>query len=65
MDAIMAVASEWLDVEQAADYLNVGPRWIYERTAAGTIPVKRLGRLLRFRRSDLDAWVNSGAAASA
>jgi excisionase family DNA binding protein len=38
--------------------------WVYERTAAGTIPVHRIGNLLRFRLSEIDTWAESGTAAA-
>lgn len=41
------------DVEAAARLLSVPPRWIYERTAAGTIPHVKLGKYIRFTDADL------------
>ncbi|MCU1591974.1 MAG: Excisionase [Frankiales bacterium] len=57
--------NEWIDIADAAERLKVRKRWLYEQTAAGTVPVHRVGRQLRFRPSELDAWVESGQAAAA
>ena len=35
-------------IEQAAEILAVPKRWLYERTAAGTIPFRKLGKYIRF-----------------
>lgn len=49
-----------ITVEEAALVLGVKPRTIYEWVQAGRIPYFKLGKYLRFRRSDLEAWVESG-----
>ncbi len=47
-------AAEWLDTASAAELLGVNPRTITKRAAAGEIPASRIGKLWRFRRSDLE-----------
>ncbi len=47
-------AAEWLDTASAAALLGVNPRTITKRAAAGEIPASRIGKLWRFRRSDLE-----------
>ena len=44
-----------LDTEQAAAYLGMSPDVLRKRVRAGEIPHFRIGALLRFRFSDLDA----------
>jgi len=57
-------ASRWLTAEDVADYLGVSIRTVRSWTAAGVIPHIRLpGRLVRFDRSAVDAWVASHAVA--
>jgi excisionase family DNA binding protein len=53
------VASESLmTVEQVADYLNVPVKTVYRWRLTGTGPRgARVGRYVRFRRSDVEAWV--------
>ena len=53
----------WNSVE-AAEYLRIHPRTLTRMARNGEIPSIQIGRLWRFRQSDLDAWltrkVNSG-----
>jgi excisionase family DNA binding protein len=37
--------------------LAISERKLWELQNAGVIPVIRYGRLVRFRRSDLDVWI--------
>lgn len=46
-----------LDVEQAKALLNVTTKWIYQRTYRGELPYLKVGGLLRFRASELDAYL--------
>jgi excisionase family DNA binding protein len=46
-----------LDAKQAAALLNVRPSWVYEAVRAGEVPHIKVGRHLRFLRSDLERWV--------
>jgi excisionase family DNA binding protein len=54
--------SRLMTLEEAADFLAVKPRWIYENHDTLAMPALRLGRTLRFRRDDLDAWLDATAA---
>jgi excisionase family DNA binding protein len=36
---------------------------LYNRVNRGEIPFVKIGRLVRFRLSEIDAWIASGAAA--
>lgn len=54
-----ASAREVLTVEEAAAYLRMSVHWVYKQSAAGTLPRLKLGRVVRFRRADLDAWLQS------
>ena len=50
---------ELLTVQEAADYLRVPVSFVYERTRTGTIPTRRVGRLVRIPREELQHWVDS------
>jgi excisionase family DNA binding protein len=51
-------ASEPLvDATVIAELLSVPETWVLERARAGTIPHYRLGRYVRFRVSEVLAWV--------
>jgi excisionase family DNA binding protein len=47
--------------DQAAEELGVSPGWLKKRVRERTIPFKRLGDLIRFSESDIDAIANQGA----
>jgi excisionase family DNA binding protein len=48
--------SEFLDKQQAAEYLNLPVRMIDRLRAERRVPAYKMGRHLRFKRADLDAW---------
>jgi len=51
---------EFLTPRQAADYLQVSPKFIYERIERGEIKSQPMGnRLKRIRRSTLEMWLLS------
>jgi excisionase family DNA binding protein len=54
-------SSPWLNTEAASAYLGVSRAQLYKLTAANAIPVhrKRRGQGLRFRREELDAWLEA------
>ena len=47
----------FLTTEEVLGYLNTTPRTIYRLIRSGELPAVRIGRQWRFRRADLDAWV--------
>jgi excisionase family DNA binding protein len=47
---------DWLTVHEAAALLRVKVSWLYERTRTNSIPHVKLGKYLRFDRSELIAW---------
>jgi excisionase family DNA binding protein len=64
----------FLTTEEVLEYLQVNLRTVYRLIKAGKIPAVRVGRQWRFRKRDIDAWLDSqrprperaaGAAASA
>lgn len=44
---------QWLTVNEAAAALNVSPKTIRRRLADGSIPARRIGRLIRINPADL------------
>lgn len=48
---------ELLDVEQAAEYLGVTPRWMRRAVAERRIEFIRVGRLIRWRKDALDRYL--------
>lgn len=49
--------------KSAAEYLGLDIRTIYQMTENGSLPAIRKGRMLFFRRSELDAAFSSEVAA--
>jgi len=47
----------FLTTEEVLGYLKTTPRTIYRLIRSGELPAVRIGRQWRFRRTDLDAWV--------
>src|SRR5438067_11031655 len=55
------VASPWMTVKEAADYLGCSRHTIYRHTAARAIPFRkrRGGQGLLFRQDELDRWIEA------
>jgi excisionase family DNA binding protein len=49
-----------LTIAEAAEYLNVSERFIRRLVAERRVPYYKLGKFVRFRRRDLDAYLSSG-----
>ena len=71
--------SDLLTIDEVAELLRVRPSWVYARTCAPAsgrdgprfpkeaddpLPYVRIGRLLRFRRGEIDAWLERHAHSS-
>jgi len=56
-----ALASPWLDFEQACAYLGFSRDSLYKLTAARAIPCRKKanGQGLRFHRGELDEWMET------
>ena len=59
----MASTDSLLTVPEVADLLRVQESTVYTWAESGALPVYRVGRLLRFRSSEVEAWL-AGRAAS-
>ena len=59
------ITDNYISIDEAAEYLGIKTitlrNWIkkYE-----SIPAHKIGKLWKFKRSELDAWVQSGKSAS-
>jgi excisionase family DNA binding protein len=49
----------FLTTEEVLEYLQVNLRTVYRLIKAGKIPAVRVGRQWRFRKHDIDAWLDS------
>jgi excisionase family DNA binding protein len=50
----------WVGVEDVAAHLGVGKDSIYRWVDKRGLPARKVGRLLRFKLSEVDAWVHTG-----
>jgi len=52
---------KWIGIEEAAEYLSVNKdtirNWIKKDCG---IPAHKVGKMWKFKRSELDSWVKSG-----
>lgn len=55
---------KWINLEEAADYLSVNKdtirNWIRKDNG---IPAHKIGKLWKFKKSELDEWIKSGKSA--
>lgn len=46
-----------MTIQQAAEYLQIKSKTLYAWAESGEIPHYKIGRLIRFKKTDLDAWI--------
>lgn len=57
IDPAGPLAEPLLDADAAAKLLAVKPSWIYDAARERRIPHLRIGRHIRFLRTDLEEWI--------
>lgn len=55
----MAPEEGWVGVEQVAAHLRVAKESVYRWVESKDFPAHRVGRLLRFKLSEVDEWVTA------
>jgi excisionase family DNA binding protein len=59
-----AIAENYISIDEAAEYIGIKTvtlrNWIKKKP---DIPAHRVGKLWKFKRSELDAWIASGKSA--
>ncbi len=64
MDSVEKNEEKWVGIEEAANYLGVNKdtirNWIKKENG---IPAHKIGKLWKFKLSELDEWVKSGKSA--
>jgi len=48
-----------MTLEEVADYLRLSNDTVYRMANTGTIPASKVGNQWRFRREDVDAWLEA------
>lgn len=55
----------YINLDEAAEYLGIKPvtlrSWI--KDPKNEVPAHKVGRMWKFKRTEIDAWVNSGKSA--
>ena len=51
--------NELMTVEEVSDYLKVKTSWVYEKIHKGEIPFYKAGRFPRFRKKQIDKWLEN------
>lgn len=49
----------WLSAKEVSEYLGVGRSTIYKWIERHELPAHKAGRLWKFRRSEVDAWLTA------
>lgn len=57
------MAERWVSVQEVADHLGVNKDTVYKWIESRGLPAHRLGRLWKFKISQVDAWIEDGGAA--
>ena len=54
---------KWIGIEEAADYMDVTKDTVRNWIKKTDIPAHKIGKLWKFKKSELDAWIKSGRSA--
>jgi excisionase family DNA binding protein len=52
----------WVSVEEVASHLGVAKESVYRWIEGRGLPAHRVGRLWKFRLSEVDKWIEAGGA---
>jgi excisionase family DNA binding protein len=58
-------AERWFSVEEIAAHLGISKETIYRWLEKKKIPAHRVGRLWKFKASEVDLWIKNGGASEA
>lgn len=61
----MSTTEKWLSVEEIAQHLGISKETVYRWLEKEKIPAHRVGKLWKFRASEVDTWVLRGEAGDA
>ncbi len=54
---------KWIGIVEAADYMDVTKDTVRNWIKKTDIPAHKIGKLWKFKKSELDAWIKSGRSA--
>ena len=58
------IDDRWLSVDEICKYLGIGKDTVYKWIDKHGMPAHRMGRLWKFKKEQVDAWVEAGGAAT-
>ena len=58
------ISDRWLSVDEICKYLGISKDTVDKWIDKYGMPAHRMGRLWKFRKEQVDAWVKAGGAAS-
>ena len=50
----------WLSAKEVSGYLGVGRSTVYKWIERHQLPAHKIGRLWKFRKEEVDAWITRG-----
>lgn len=53
------IISDIMTIRDVADYLRLSEATIYQMARAGRIPALRMGRIWRFKKENIDHWIEN------
>jgi len=56
------MTDRWLSVDEITEHLGVSKDTIYAWIAKRNMPAHKVGRLWKFQKTEVDAWVKAGGA---
>jgi excisionase family DNA binding protein len=56
------IDDRWLSVDEICKYLGIGKDTVYKWIDKHGMPAHRMGRLWKFKKDQVDKWVESGGA---
>jgi excisionase family DNA binding protein len=56
------IIEPWVSTKEIAEHLGVTMETVRKWIKLETIPCSRMGKLWKFKKSEVDAWVKSGGA---
>ena len=61
---MLTVGDDILTIEEVAKYLRVSERTVYDWAQKGEIPAGKIGTVWRFKKSEIEKWVNERLSSS-
>lgn len=61
---MIIINDRWLSVDEICKYLGIGKDTVYKWIDKHGMPAHRMGRLWKFKKEQVDAWVGAGGAAT-